>query len=687
MASLLPGFEYDIFISYRQKDNKYDGWVTEFVDNLMRELDATFKEEVSVYFDINPHDGLLETHDVLDSLKQKLKCLVFIPVISRTYCDPKSFAWEHEFAAFVEQASQDKFGLKISLPNSNVASRVLPIRIHDLDSTDINLCESLLGGVLRGVDFIYKSAGVNRPLRSKEDNPQDNFNHPIYRDQINKVALAVKDIIENMDKYTSIDQIKKQTVHSKTVNDSRSDTAIPSEKSIVVLPFQNMSPEKDQDYFCDGITEEIINTLAQIDRLKVIARTTSFAFKGKYVDVRNIGKELGVETILEGSLRKSGEKLRITAQLIRVSDGSHIWSQKYDREIKDIFEIQDELSLTIVEELKIQLFDEERKQILKSKTQNLTAYNYFLKGRFYWNNSRTKEGIEKTIEYFTQAIESDPNYALAYTGLADAYAVLADWGYIQTQIAVPKIKEFLIKSREQDDTLAENHNSLFYSYALFEWNWQKAELESKKAFELNPKSSVAHHFYALFQACLGNFRNAIEHNNRARELDPLSLIFNFAYGLILYMSRQYDDAIRQFRKTLLIDNSFTPAYFWTSFCYLQKGLYTEVIEEYQNLLVRDTVTEKFVLVIEDIFRKSGIEGFLHWLVDEGVKLDKGIYKQAYHLAVCYSLLNKKEMAFEWLNEACEQHISWMAWIKVDPGFDNLRDDPGFTIFLEKVGSN
>ena len=156
MASIIPGYEYDIFISYRQKDNKHDGWVTEFVDNLKGELESTFKEEISVYFDINPHDGLLETHDVDASLKEKLKCLIFIPIISRTYCDPKSFAWEHEFKAFVEQASKDQFGLKVKLPNGNVASRVLPVRIHDLDSADIKLCESIIGGVLRGVDFIYK---------------------------------------------------------------------------------------------------------------------------------------------------------------------------------------------------------------------------------------------------------------------------------------------------------------------------------------------------------------------------------------------------------------------------------------------------------------------------------------------------------------------------------------------------
>ena len=198
MASLIPGFEYDIFISYRQKDNKYDGWVTEFVNNLKWELEATFKEEISVYFDNNPHDGLLETHDVDDSLKEKLKCLIFIPVISRTYCDPKSFAWVHEFKVFIEQASHDEYGLKIPLPNGNVASRVLPVRIHEQDICDIRLFEMAIGGALRGVDFIYRSAGVNRPLRASEDHPHDNLNKIYYRDQINKVANAIDELIDSL---------------------------------------------------------------------------------------------------------------------------------------------------------------------------------------------------------------------------------------------------------------------------------------------------------------------------------------------------------------------------------------------------------------------------------------------------------------------------------------------------------
>ncbi len=212
MPSLIPGYEYDIFISYRQKDNKYDGWVTEFVENLKRELDSMFKEEISVYFDINPHDGLLETHEVDASLREKLKCLVCIPIISRTYCDPKSFAWEHEFKAFIELASTDQFGLKIKLPNGNIANRVLPVRIHDLDSSDISLFESTIGGVLRPVDFIYKETGVNRQLRAKDDDIIKSPGHVLYRDQINKVALAVREIIQSMRLQLARDRKKEKEI-------------------------------------------------------------------------------------------------------------------------------------------------------------------------------------------------------------------------------------------------------------------------------------------------------------------------------------------------------------------------------------------------------------------------------------------------------------------------------------------
>ncbi len=232
MPGIIEGYKYDIFISYRQKDNKGDRWVSKFVDTLKTELESTFKEEISVYFDINPHDGLLDTHDVDESLKEKLKCLIFIPVISRTYCDPKAFAWEHEFKTFVKQASEDELGLKIKLPNGNVASRVLPIIIYDLDRQDIQLCESVLDGTLRGIEFIYKSSGVNRPLLSNEDHPHDNTNRTYYRDQVNKVANTIKDILHSLPKSKSPEEI----ITGPAIADKKISTKRPVKKKPHKIP-------------------------------------------------------------------------------------------------------------------------------------------------------------------------------------------------------------------------------------------------------------------------------------------------------------------------------------------------------------------------------------------------------------------------------------------------------------------
>ncbi len=484
--------------------------------------------------------------------------------------------------------------------------------------------------------------------------------------------------------YTEIESEEKHVSIPVVGDTSLPPATVQYEKSIVVLPFQDMSPGKDQDYFCDGITEEIINALTHIESLRVIARTTSFAFKDKYEDVRRIGRELNVETILEGSLRKSGDKLRITAQLIKVSDGSHLWSERYDREMKDIFEIQDEISLAITNKLKIQLFEAEKEQVLKSKTRNIEAYKTYLKGLFQWNK-RSQEGMIQSIEYFKQAIEIDPDYALAYTGIAGAYLTLSDWGYVLPKETMPKAKAILLKSLEINDKLADTYTLLAYLTGAFRWNWKEAEINYKRALELNPNLPLNHHLYSFLQMSLGNVKVALKSNEKARELDPLSLPFNLANGWFLLLSSQYDEAIKQFRKTLLIDHNLFPAMFWCSFCYLHKGLPTEAVMEYQNLLSKDPVTEQYVPVIGDIFKKSGLEGFLHWLIDEGLKLDKRIYLRPYNLAVCHSILGEKDKAFEWLEKVLEIGSDYVFCFKTDPGLDNVRSDPRFTVLLERVG--
>ena len=675
MSSLIPDYEYDIFISYRHNDN-LDGWVTNFVESLEKELRGTIKESVSVYFDSNPHDGLLETHNVGKSLEGKLKCLIFIPILSQTYCDPKSFAWQHEFVAFNKLTEADQFGRDIKLNNGNVASRILPIKIHELDTEDKAIIENEIGGALRAIEFIYKEPGVNRSL-IHTDRKSENQNKTDYRNQVNKAANAIKEILVGLMKPSSAISVAPKDPTPVSIHEALD--------SIAVLPFANMSSDPEQEYFSDGISEEIINVLAQLKNLKVAGRTSSFTFKGKNEDLRIVGDKLGVKTVLEGSVRKSGNRIRITAQLINVENGFHLWSERYDRDMKDIFEIQDEIALAIVEELKLKLFEEGRTHSSKSKTQNMEAYNYYLKGRFYWNKNRSKEGLEKTMRCFEQSIKIDPMYALAFAGLADAYAVAADWGFLETKIAVEKIDELYAKARELDDDLTDNHFALLYK-ACLEWDWPQAEIEGRKAIQANPESPRVHHVYALLQMISGNFKIALEHNRLAQELEPLALIFKFARGMFCYMARQYEDAIKQYQNALELDSSFAPAHFWSTFCNLQRGLNEEAVQEYQNLLLCSPNTQKYVPVVLTIFKESGVKGFLHWLVDEGIGLHVGTYNQSYHRAVCYALLNEKEQAFEAIAKAYEEHSFRLGGIKVEPGFDSLRDDPRFLIYLEKVRS-
>ncbi|HEN21115.1 MAG TPA: hypothetical protein ENN86_03800, partial [Desulfobacteraceae bacterium] len=399
MPSIIPGYEYDIFISYRRKDNRYDGWVTEFVENLKSELDATFKEEITIYFDINPHDGLLETDDVDASLKEKLKCLVFIPIISRTYCDPKSFAWEHEFKAFIEQAAQDQYGLKVKIPNGNVASRVLPVQIHELDSRDLKLCESALGGYLRGIEFIYKEPGVNKPL-SADDDEKKNLNNTKYRIQVNKVANAIRELISGLK-----GEALEMTSGPGSISSSAEKIPI-KEKSIIVLPFENISNDPEQEYFSDGLTEELISDLSHIQDLLVISRNSAMAFKGARKKTGEIAREVNVKYVLEGSVRKAGKRLRISAQLINAADGYLLWSEKFDRSIGDIFDIQDELSLSIVNHLKIKLLSGEKAALEKHHTNNPEAYTLYLKG-LYFSSKPSPESFATALEYFRLALTKD----------------------------------------------------------------------------------------------------------------------------------------------------------------------------------------------------------------------------------------------------------------------------------------
>ena len=534
MPSIITGYEYDIFISYRQKDNKGDRWVSEFVEALKTELESTFKEEISIYFDINPHDGLLETHDVDASLKEKLKCLVFIPIISRTYCDPKSFAWEHEFKAFVEQARQDQFGLKIKLPGGNVANRVLPVRIYDLDVSDIKLCESILGGVLRSVDFIYKSAGVNRPLLSKEENPQDNLNHTNYRDQINKVANSIKEIITAIGQYSpQHEEVSREVFKPVSVTRTNNKTKIFAasivalalivlgilfipklirseeqlKKSIAVLPFTYLSDEPEKQYLADGMMDAILLHLSKIEDLRVLDRTSVEQYRGTTKTTFQIGKELDVEYLLEGSFQKHEDNVRLIVQLIKASERGHVWANEYNNKWSEIFSVQSEVAQTIAKELNAAITPEKKQLIEKIPTTNLTAYDFFLMGnqeyRNYWGKGNL-DHIYKSMDYFLKAVELDPDYSLAYTGLGRNYWLLGHFDPNPSPDFWKESRRLLKKAIELDP----GNGWAYANLGVVQHNWDWDSIAARKSFEkaiyLSPNTPDNYMHYIYLEYRLGN---------------------------------------------------------------------------------------------------------------------------------------------------------------------------------------
>ena len=660
MASIIQGYEYDIFISYRQKDNRGDRWVSEFVEALKTELDSTFKEEISVYFDINPHDGLLETHDVDASLKDKLKSLVFIPVISRTYCDPKSYAWEHEFKNFVEQASHDQFGLKVKLGDGNVANRVLPVRIHDLDISDTKEFESILGSALRGIDFIYKEPGVNKPLTA-DDNELNNLNKTKYRIQINKTANAIKEILFGL----TTGSVEHSVIPEGAL--PVGEKPFTYEKSIAVLPFVDISPEKDQDYFCDGITEEIINVLAHIESFKVIARTSTFAFKNKQTDIREIGRILDVEILLEGSIRKVGNQLRITAQLIRVSDGSHIWSQRYDREMKDVFAIQDEISQAIVDNLKIKLLSETKSMIARRHTSNIEAYNLLLKGTYCYQMS-TSEGFEKAMKYFQEALDKDPDYALAYIGLANTVVLNTFWGNISPATGYTKALGYADKAMKIDMNLAEVYWIIGLGYAFKDWKWKEAELSFKRALQINPNSSMIHNDYARFLSVLSRHEEAISEAKRAQELDPLSAYINTTAGAVYTFAGQYDKAMENFRLSLTLNSNFYLTHLEIGNCYGARKMFKKAIAEYEKASGLTEGNPVAAAILVCYYYRMWRRNKANRLFESLKKRAETEYVPASSFFIIYFFRKEEELALEWLKRACDERDSFLIWIKDSQAF-------------------
>ena len=448
--------------------------------------------------------------------------------------------------------------------------------------------------------------------------------------------------------------------------------------SVAVLPFVNMSREKDDEYFSDGVTEEVINALANVEGLHVVSRTSAFAFKGKNVSVRTIGEELAVATVLEGSVRREGSAVRITAQLVNAADGYHLWSQTYDRELRNVFMVEDELAHSIVQALRPRLV-KTTSPLVREATASIDAHDLYLRGR-HFASKRTEQGLKRAIDLFQQAVDLDPSYALAHVGLADSNLLLIEYGRARLADANPKAKAHAQKALELDHDLAEAHVSLA-AISENEFDWKEAERKYRRAIELRPGYATAHHWYALLLLRNGRFAEGRAEAERARQLDPVSLIINNLIGVVSMYAREYPRAIGEFTRTLELAPAFPPAQRGLRDAYFYSSRYADA------LAVHDKLSEKgpeevacraqILLALGD---RAAATSLLRELEDPSTAQPVSPAS----LAGVYVFLDEKEQALLLLERAYAEHDFRLAGLKTDPDWDPLRSDPRFQRLLRQV---
>jgi TolB-like protein/DNA-binding winged helix-turn-helix (wHTH) protein/Tfp pilus assembly protein PilF len=454
--------------------------------------------------------------------------------------------------------------------------------------------------------------------------------------------------------------------------------------SIAVLPFTNTTADPDAEYLSDGITESAINTLSKLPGLRVVPRSSVFRYKGRQIEPRQAARDLGVRAVLTGRIIQRGDTLSVQAELIDVERDAQLWGERYDRRLSDVLAVEQEIAREISDRLRLRLTGEERQRLNKRDTQNTDAYHAYLKGRYYWNQ-RNETGLKKGLEYFRQAVESDPSYAVAHSGLADSYTALGYFGNLSPQEAFPAAKASAMRALELDSTLAEPHTSLAYARLYYDWDWPEAEREFRRALEIDPNYATAHHWYSVYLTAMNRPDEAAAEIKRAQELDPLSLVINTDIGFELYYSRRHDEAIKQLRTTLEMNPKFPLAHLWLGRAYEEKGLYREALAEFKQV---DATLPSWPVAIAAIGHVAGVAGQreeARQALNQLFSLSKQKYVTPYGVALVYAGLGEKEQAFEWLNKAYDERSHWLVWLKLDPRWDNLRPDPRFAKLVRRIG--
>jgi TolB-like protein/tRNA A-37 threonylcarbamoyl transferase component Bud32/Tfp pilus assembly protein PilF len=458
----------------------------------------------------------------------------------------------------------------------------------------------------------------------------------------------------------------------------------PTKPSIAVLPFQDLSPEKNQEYFCDGLAESIINALTKVKDLRVPARASSFSFKGKERDIQEIGNRLNVNTILEGSVQKAGNRIRITAQLIKVADESHLWSEQYDRDLDDVFSIQDNITFAIIDKLKVELLGNARDNVVKRYTNSREAYDSYLRGQWIFNNKFTAEDWKKAISHYNRAIEIDPNFSLAYVGLALIHTSSAFYDFISPNDAIPKYKDALYHALMIDNELPEAIGLSGYARFRFEWDWSGAEAEMKRALELNPNVAVIHRYYAKFLMAICQIDQALDEYLISLEIDP-SIFAQSEYAMFLYYARRYDDAIKLCKKLLEIDPDYPLIHYFLGACYVQKPQFQEAISSLEKSVELSGRSTELLANLAYCYAASGNKEKALGVLEELNEQSAAQYVSSIFISPVYALLQDNDKAFELLELAYKERDPDLIWLKVDPYFDVIRSDPRYEAMLKKLG--
>jgi TolB-like protein/Tfp pilus assembly protein PilF len=454
--------------------------------------------------------------------------------------------------------------------------------------------------------------------------------------------------------------------------------------SIAVLPFLNLSADPDNDYFCDGLAEELLSALTKIRQLFVVARSSAFAFKGMEIDAREIGRRLNVDTILEGTVKKAADLLRISVRLVNATNGFQLWSERFDRRITDLFALQDEVTLAIIGQLKVDLLETEKLALLGRYQGSLEAYNLYLKGRFYW--AQRPQGIAKAIEYFERAIAKDSSSALARAGLADCYATLGSWenGTLPPMQAMAKAKSAATKALDLNGRLAEAHATLAYRTTHYDREWATAEAQFRRAMELNPNYAVSHHWYSHYLTAVGRTEESLAASKRCLELDPLDLVINIHMAWHHHFARQYEEAVEQCWKTNeLHPNSFWPPYFF-ALAYQQQGCIAEAATEFQKAIKMSGNVTFTAAGLGHLYGRAGESAKARGIFKDLYARSQRTYVPAYDLALVCAGLGWTDQAFEWLDKAHEEHSGWLTYLKVEPRLDTLRADARFGVMLQRI---